>query len=165
MNIWFGACKIRLTGPKTFRPLVNHSNGSFFLNSNSPMLNTIYTSHLIFFGLIHVPKALFACLSRRRLSEAKRALGTRMFLATILLSPVDCCAQRISFGGLRSNAVNLFQTNSVIHWNAPDFFVLRDVHPKTLLSKRQKTSWVSRSTGKSSSTSAFKLGSFQTINK
>ena len=64
------------------------------------------------------------------------------------------------FGRLRSNAVSLFQTNSVLHWSAPDFSVLRDVHSKPLLSKRQKKSWVSRSTGKSSSTSAFKLGSF-----
>ena len=48
---------------KTFRTLVNHYNCCFDLNSNSPKLNTTYTSHLIFFRPILVPKALFASLS------------------------------------------------------------------------------------------------------
>ena len=51
---------------KTFRTLVNHYNCSLFLNSNSAKLNTTLTSHLIFFGLILVPKALFASFSHRR---------------------------------------------------------------------------------------------------
>ena len=51
---------------KTFRTLVNPYNCSFFLNSNSARLNTTYTSHLIFFGIIIVPKALFASLSHWR---------------------------------------------------------------------------------------------------
>ena len=53
---------------KTFRTPVNHYNRSSFLNSNSAKLNT---SHLIFFGLILVPKALFASFSHRR-NEDKR---------------------------------------------------------------------------------------------
>ena len=48
---------------KTFRTLLNHYNCSFVLNSNFPKLNTTYASHLIFFGLILVPKALLASLS------------------------------------------------------------------------------------------------------
>ena len=56
---------------KTFRTPVNHYNCSFFLNSNSAKLNTTYASHLIFFGLILVPKALFASFSYRR-NEYKR---------------------------------------------------------------------------------------------
>ena len=48
---------------KTFRTLVNHYNCSFDLNSNSPKLNTTYTSNLIFFRLILVPKDLLASLS------------------------------------------------------------------------------------------------------
>ena len=56
---------------KTFRTLVNHYNYSFFLNSNSAKLNTTYTSHLIFFGFILVPKSLVAFLSHWR-KEYKR---------------------------------------------------------------------------------------------
>ena len=56
---------------KTFRTPVNHYNRSSFMNSNSAKLNTTYTSHLIFFGLILVPKALSASFSRRR-NEDKR---------------------------------------------------------------------------------------------
>ena len=56
---------------KTFRTPVNHYNRSSFLNSNSAKLNTTYTSNLIFFGLILVPKALFASFSHRR-NEDKR---------------------------------------------------------------------------------------------
>ena len=56
---------------KTFRTLVNPYNCSFFLNSNSARLNPTYTSHLIFFGIIIVPKALFASLSHWR-NEYKR---------------------------------------------------------------------------------------------
>ena len=56
---------------KTFGTLVNHYNCSFFLNSNSAKLNTTNTSLLIFFGLILVPKALFASLSHWR-NEYKR---------------------------------------------------------------------------------------------
>ena len=56
---------------KTFRTPVNHYNCSFYLNSNSAKLNTTYASHLIFFGLILVPKALFASLSHWR-NEYKR---------------------------------------------------------------------------------------------
>ena len=52
---------------KTFGTLVNHYNCSLFLNSNSAKLNTTYTSrytsHLICFGPILVPIALFASLS------------------------------------------------------------------------------------------------------
>ena len=47
---------------KTFT-LVNHYNCSFDLNSNSPKLNTTYTSNLIFFRPILVPKDLLASLS------------------------------------------------------------------------------------------------------
>ena len=47
---------------KTFRTLVNHYNCCFDLNSNSPKLNTTYTSHLIFFRPILDPKALLASL-------------------------------------------------------------------------------------------------------
>ena len=61
---------------KTFRTLVNPYNCSFFLNSNSAKLNTTYTSHLIFFGLIIVPKALFASLSHWR-NEYKRKYVVR----------------------------------------------------------------------------------------
>ena len=86
----------------TFRTLVNYYNCSLFLNSNSPKLNTSYTSNLIFFGPILVPKALFASLSRRRLIEAKRAMGTRMFLVTIILSPSDRCTQQIIFVAFRA---------------------------------------------------------------
>ena len=48
---------------KTFRTLVHHYNYSFDLNSNSPKLNTTFTSHLIFFRPILVLKALLASLS------------------------------------------------------------------------------------------------------
>ena len=48
---------------KTFRTLVNHYNCSFDLNSSSPKLNTSYTSNLIFFRPILVPKDLLASLS------------------------------------------------------------------------------------------------------
>ena len=48
---------------KTFRTLVNHYNCSFELNSNSPKLNTTYTSHLICFGPMLVSIALFTSLS------------------------------------------------------------------------------------------------------
>ena len=61
---------------KTFRTPVNHYNCSFFLNSNSAKLNTTYASHLIFFGLILVPKALFASFSHRR-NEYKRKHAVR----------------------------------------------------------------------------------------
>ena len=80
---------------------MNHYS-SFFLNSNSPKQNTTYSSHLIFFWPILIPKAFFASLSRRRLSEAKIAMGTRMFLATITLSPVDRCTQQIIFAAFRA---------------------------------------------------------------
>ena len=59
---------------KTFRTLVNPYNCSFFLNSNSARLNTTYTSHLIFFGIIIIIIiiiALFASLSHWR-NEYKR---------------------------------------------------------------------------------------------
>ena len=145
---------------KTFLTLVNHYNCSFFRNLNSPKLNTTYTSHLIFFGPILVPKALFASLSRRRLREAKRAMRTRMFH----YSSRWTAAPNESFCRLQSNAVSLFQTNHVVHWNAPEFSILRDVHSKTLLSRRQRKSWVSRSTGKSRSAFAIKLGSYLHLN-
>ena len=86
----------------TFRTLVNYYDSSLFLNSNSPKLNTSYTSHMIFFEPILVPKALFASLSRRRLSETKRAMGARMFLVTIILSPMDRCTQQIIFAAFRT---------------------------------------------------------------
>ena len=83
-----------------------------------------------------------------------RMMTMMMMMMMMMMRPTNF------FGRLRSNAVSLFQTNRVLHWNAPDISVLRDVHSKTLLLKRQKKPWVSRSTRKSSSTSAFKLGSF-----
>ena len=139
---------------RTFRTLVNHCNCSVVLNSNSPKLNTSYTSNLIFFGPILVPKALFASLSRRRLIDGdENVSGHDNTLPIRPLYPTNY------FCRLQSNAVSLFKINRVVHWNAPEVSVFCDVHWKTLLSIR----WLSRSTRKSCGAFAIKLGSYVCI--